>query len=188
MTTTTTVPLALHVPEAFTWVDRGGQRASDWLRYTVHAGLYRIRFTTGSWTVLPGNTRDEAMEAGMAKADSFNHTVDRTAFMPYYGVAKLTATLVESYYEDQFFAAVSGHHEEQNTLTKVVWQPYAYQVQVGFEAYTEWIGGGEEPRRIHRAVVVEMQPCDEREADAGERCEEGCSGGSSVAVNGGSAS
>lgn len=169
-----TVPMALHVPEAFIYVDRGLQRASDWVEYTVHAGLYRIRFTTRNGVLMDGNTQEEAKRLGLAKADAMPYEVDRTAFLPYYAVAKLNATKTRSYHENQLLSATSGHHEEHDELTSITWSPYSYMVKVGTEHYSEWQARAS--RTVYRAEVVELQPCEECKAAAGERCEEGCQG------------
>lgn len=186
--TTASPPLALHVPEHFTYVDRGLQRASDWIEYQIHPGLYRIGFTTVSGNPAPGNTRDQARELANKRADEYTYPIDRTALWPYYAVATLTATKVRSYYQNQLFGAVSGHEQEHDEVVTLTWHQYAYTVQPDATCYREWIGQGAERRLVHHATIVEMQPCEECEAAAGERCEEGCQGGwDGVAPNAGSA-
>ncbi len=190
-TQTKTAPLALHVPEAFTYVDRGLSRASDWVEYIVQPGLYRIRFIDINHRTVEGNTREEAIAAADRRAAASSYPIDVTQIRPYYGDARLSAVRVRSYYENQVFSAVSGHlNQHDDEPATIMWQPYAYDVRPGVGAYREWVGEGEARRLVTHATVVELQPCAECDADAGERCEEGCSGGwdGLVAANAGSAS
>lgn len=166
----TSTPLALRVPEAFTWVDRGLQRASDWVEYTVHAGLYPIRFHTVDWTEIPGNTRDEARALADARVDAFTYRVDRTAFWPYYAVARLSATRTRSYYENQVFARTWGDVEQHDDPATVRWTPYAYEIRPDAGAYGEWVGEGTGRRLVHRATVVEHHGCSECGAAPGQDC------------------
>ena len=156
-TQTMTAALALRVPERFTYTDRGLQRASDWVRYEVHPGTYPISFTDSRWNEIPGNTRDEAEALAREKAASYSYPVDLTAFLPYYAVAKVTATKVASYYENSLFGAVSGHDETHDELTTITWRPYAYEVKPGLRAYCEWTGTpGVDYRLVHHAEVVTL--------------------------------
>ncbi len=159
MTVVAAAPLALHVPEAFTFVDRGLQRASDWVEYTIHAGLYPITFATRGWTPIPGNTRDEARALADAKVDGYAYPVDRTAFWPYYAVAALDATKTRSYYENQLLGAVSGSVREHDEPATVRWSPYAYEVRPGAGAYGQWVGDGTGRALVHHATVVEQATC-----------------------------
>ncbi len=168
-TQTKTAPLALHVPEHFTYVDHGFQYACDWVKHIVQPGLYPIHFTTIDGRRLAGNTRDEARELERARIAALPYRVaDGTWGMPYYGVATLTTTKVESY-----FGRSTEQHDEPDTIS---WRPYAYAVRPDVGAFLEWVGEGKARKLLTHATVVELVDCTECGAEARRRCEPGCQG------------
>lgn len=108
------------VTEDYEFVDRGLQRASDWIRYTIKAGTYPIQWQNtggGKWNPDPS----------VATPGFIANTG------PYYAVCVTDAVMVESYYENQLFSEIRGHREDHNETTTRYMRWYGYEIKSGDE-------------------------------------------------------
>jgi hypothetical protein len=89
------------------YVDRTLPTASWWDRYTLTSGEYELRLTTVQGDPVPEGQR------------------------PYYAMAEVDATLVESYRVNRLFTASSSEVTYPNRSATVCVQMYAYELASG---------------------------------------------------------
>lgn len=172
------LPLAVHVPEPFEYLDRGLATASWWNSYTIRPGFYLIGFENSQGLPLPGNTLADAHDyCDKLRAEQ------QLYWWPQYGRATLRAVLNRSYRENRVLWEARSQTDSPGKPGTVLWHPYGYEVKPGTVAFGEYDCG----RLVKaHATVVEVPACDGCGATARDLHDLECTVTDGVAANAGS--